>query len=98
MIGELRTSSKAAGDRLEESSPTEKPGVLRKDGLEVRVLCPVDGVVLQTGGPEDNWYLRVQPATKPPDLRHLLRGEGAGWSGKRSSDCKAAQCSPMAAF
>jgi hypothetical protein len=46
-----------------------------KDGLEVRVLCPVDGIVLQTGGPEDDWYLRVQPASKPPDLRHLLRGE-----------------------
>jgi len=56
---------------------------MRKDGLEVRVLCPVDGTVLQTGGPEDNWYLRVQPATKPADLRHLLRGEEVrAWVGK----------------
>jgi hypothetical protein len=56
---------------------------MRKDGLEVRVLCPVDGVVLQTGGPEDTWYLRVQPATKPADLRHLLRGEEVrAWVGK----------------
>ncbi len=54
-----------------------------KDGLEVRVLCPVEGIVLQTGGPEDNWYLRVQPATRPADLRHLLRGEEVrAWVGK----------------
>jgi hypothetical protein len=56
---------------------------MRKDGLDVRVLCPVDGVVLQTGGPEDDWYLRVQPLTKPADLRHLLRGdEVRAWVGK----------------
>jgi hypothetical protein len=54
-----------------------------KDGIEVRVLSPVDGTVLQTGGPEDDWYLRVQPASKPPDLRHLLRGEEVrAWVGK----------------
>lgn len=56
---------------------------MRKDGLEVRILCPVDGIVLQTGGPEDDWYLRVQPATHPPDLRHLLRGEEVrAWVGR----------------
>jgi hypothetical protein len=56
---------------------------MRKDGLEVRVLCPVDGTVLQTGGPEDDWYLRVQPASRPADLRHLLRGdEVRAWIGK----------------
>lgn len=48
---------------------------MRKDGLAVRILCPVDGMVLETGGPEDDWYLRVQPATTPPDFGHLLRGE-----------------------
>ncbi len=54
-----------------------------KDGLEVRVLSPVDGIVVQTGGPEDNWYLRVQPLTQPADLRHLLRGEEVrAWVGK----------------
>ena len=54
-----------------------------KDGHEVRVLCPVDGVVWQTGGPEDDWYLRVQPASKPPDLRHLLCGEEVrAWVGR----------------
>lgn len=48
---------------------------MSKDGLEVRVLSPVDGAIIQTGGPDDGWYLRVQPDTNPPDLRHLLRGE-----------------------
>jgi hypothetical protein len=54
-----------------------------KDGMEVRVLCPVDGTVLQGGGPEDDWYLRVQPLSMPPDLRHLLRGEEVrAWVGR----------------
>jgi hypothetical protein len=56
---------------------------IRKDGFEVRVLCPVDGTILQTGGPEDHWYLRVQPPSKTPDLRHLLRGEEVqAWVGR----------------
>ena len=56
---------------------------MRKDGLEVRVLSPVDGTVLQTGGPEDEWYLRVQPTSHPADLRHLLRGaEVSAWVGR----------------
>jgi hypothetical protein len=56
---------------------------MRKHGLEVRVLSPVDGTVLQTGGPEDDWYLRVQPPSQPPDLRHLLRGdEVRAWVGR----------------
>ena len=49
----------------------------------MRVLCPVDGTVWQTGGPDDDWYLRVQPASKPPDLRHLLCGdEVRAWVGR----------------
>ena len=54
-----------------------------KYGLEVRVLSPVDGTVLQTGGPDDSWYLRVLPASKPADLRHLLCGEEVqAWVGR----------------
>jgi glycine cleavage system H lipoate-binding protein len=48
---------------------------MSKDGFEVRVLAPIDGTVVQTGTPQDGWYLRVQPDSHPPDLRHLLRGE-----------------------
>ena len=70
---------------------------MRKDGLEVRVLCPVDGTVLQTGGPEDAWYLRVQPATKPPDLRHLLRGEEVRpWVGRELDRLRMAEGELMA--
>jgi hypothetical protein len=47
---------------------------LWKDGLEVRVLSPVDGIVLQTNA-EDNACLRVKPASNPADLGHLLRGQ-----------------------
>lgn len=55
---------------------------MSKYGLEVRVLSPVDGTVVQTGGPDDNWYLRVLPPSKPADLRHLLRGgEVPAWVG-----------------
>jgi hypothetical protein len=47
---------------------------MKKDGVEVRILAPIDGKVIETGGPDDDWYLRVKPGTCPPDLRHLLRG------------------------
>jgi hypothetical protein len=45
---------------------------VRKQGTEVRVLAPVDGEVIETGGPEAEYYLRVRP--EPLDVRHLLRG------------------------
>ncbi len=42
----------------------------RKRNAEVRVLSPVDGEVLETGGARNGWYLRVKPANS--DLHHLL--------------------------
>jgi len=36
------------------------------------VLSPVDGEVVETGGPGRPWYLRVRP--EPLDVTHLLRG------------------------
>jgi len=44
-------------------------------GLEVRVLCPMRDRYFTTGGPQDDWSLRVQPVSEPADLRHLLRGD-----------------------
>jgi hypothetical protein len=41
-----------------------------KGNAEVRVLCPVDGEVLETGGPDRDFYLRVK---LDGDVRHLLR-------------------------
>jgi len=45
---------------------------VHKRDADIRLLSPVDGVVLETGGPGCGWYLRVKPA--PLDVRHLLRG------------------------
>ncbi len=44
----------------------------RKRDADVRILSPVDGRVIETGGPERGWYLRLAP--DPLDVRHLLRG------------------------
>jgi hypothetical protein len=46
---------------------------MRKRNADVRVLCPVDGEVVETGGPESGWYLRVRPSGEAP-AAHLLRG------------------------
>jgi hypothetical protein len=45
---------------------------VKKRDADVRVLSPVDGAVVETGGPERGWYLRVRPDSL--DLTHLLRG------------------------
>ncbi len=44
----------------------------RRGKAEARVLSPVDGEVIETGGPEQGWYLRVKPDSNN-DV-HLLRG------------------------
>jgi glycine cleavage system H protein len=43
----------------------------RKRNAEVRVLSPVDGEVLETGGPNRGWYLKVKPDNQ--NTTHLLR-------------------------
>jgi hypothetical protein len=40
----------------------------------VRILSPVDGEVVECGGPGHAWYLRVKPLDGQIDMRHLLRG------------------------
>jgi hypothetical protein len=51
---------------------------LRKRDADVRVLAPIDGEVLATGGPGAGWYLRVKPASM--NFTHLLRqGEVRPW-------------------
>ncbi len=45
-----------------------------RKGVTVRILSPVDGVVVATGGKKQGWYLRVQPGPDGADLRHLLTG------------------------
>jgi glycine cleavage system H lipoate-binding protein len=51
-----------------------------RNGSTVRVLAPIDGTVVATGGPEQGWYLKLRPDTPAPDTRHLLRdGEAVRW-------------------
>ena len=47
---------------------------MRKRGADVRVLSPVDGEVVETGGAGRAWYLKVKPLAGGFDVRHLLRG------------------------
>jgi len=52
---------------------------MTKNGREIRVRAPIDGKVVETGGYDKGWYLRVQPKGQA-ELRHLLRGaEVNGW-------------------
>lgn len=53
---------------------------MKKKGFEVRILCPVEGVVVECGDPQRGWYLRLQPAHSIACQRHLLFGaEVSGW-------------------
>jgi hypothetical protein len=48
---------------------------MRRRDADVAVLSPVDGEVVATGGPEQEWYLKLKPvASDEPAFRHLLRG------------------------
>jgi hypothetical protein len=40
---------------------------------DVRVLSPVDGEVVETGGVDRGFFLRVKPVGGSMDMRHLLR-------------------------
>lgn len=57
----------------------------KRNGVDVRVLAPVDGQVVAHGGPQDDWLLRVQPADDEPDTRHLLdAAEARPWMVRES--------------
>ena len=61
-----------AGARLQANGTAFRA---RKRDADVRMLSPVDGEVLATGGADRGWYLRVRPnSASEPALRHLLRG------------------------
>ena len=46
---------------------------IHKREADVRVLSPVDGEVVETGGVDRGFFLRVKPLSGPIDMRHLLR-------------------------
>lgn len=56
---------------------------LFKEGYDVRVLAPVDGEVLEAGGPDHSFYLRIRPELNDGRFRHLLHGdEVEAWVGR----------------
>lgn len=58
------------GTQLEANAPA---WTMKRNHVEIRILSPVDGEVIETGVPgQDRYYLRVKPASA--DFRHLLRG------------------------
>jgi glycine cleavage system H lipoate-binding protein len=65
-------------DSVELPKPGERISVngiawrAHKRNIEVRVLSPVDGEVIETGGAERGWYLKVKPDAD--NDAHLLRG------------------------
>jgi len=53
---------------------------LKRGSATIRILCPVDGEVVATGGAGQGWYLRIRPLNGAMDTRHLLRGgEVSAW-------------------
>jgi hypothetical protein len=47
---------------------------IHKREADVRVLSPVDGEVVETGGVDRGFFLRVKPLAGAIDMTHLLRG------------------------
>lgn len=45
---------------------------ITRGGASVRILSPVEGEVVATGGTPDGWYLKIRPAHQ--EFTHLLRG------------------------
>ncbi len=51
---------------------------LKRGSSVIRILSPVDGEVVATGGAEQGWYLKIKPRNGNLDTRHLLRGGEIG--------------------
>jgi len=56
---------------------------MKKNGQESSVRAPLEGTVIDVGGPNQGWYVKLRPRLNigdPKTLRHLLRGpEVYGW-------------------
>jgi len=67
----------APGSVLHANGPAWR---MRRGRAQVRILSPLDGKVVETGGPDRGWYLRITPPGDGWDLRHLLTdGEVRPW-------------------
>jgi hypothetical protein len=53
---------------------------VKTKNADTRIISPVDGEVVEAGGEEKGWYLRVKPISNIVDTSHLLKGkEVKGW-------------------
>jgi glycine cleavage system H lipoate-binding protein len=48
--------------------------MMKKGKATLRVLAPMDGVVVAQGSDDAGWFLRIKPKNGKADLTHLLRG------------------------
>lgn len=48
---------------------------MKKQDSTLRILSPIDGEVLERGGPDQGWYLRVRAEESEAAYSHLLRHE-----------------------
>jgi glycine cleavage system H lipoate-binding protein len=77
-IDDLGRRLLAAADAVDLPEPgtrvqaSETAFCMRSGGTWTRIPCPIDGEVLERGGPGDGWLLRVRP--EPRNDAHLLRG------------------------
>jgi hypothetical protein len=80
-LDELGTRLLGSPDALTLPQPGERIQAngaafhIRRRNADVRVVSPVDGTVIETGGTQRGWYLRVKPdSTGANAFGHLLRG------------------------
>lgn len=60
----------AVGDVLKASQPAF---TIFHTGTPISIASPVDGIVTETGGPDQGFYLNLQPVSGWIDTAHLLR-------------------------
>ncbi len=48
--------------------------LMKKGKASLRVLAPMDGVVVEQGTGDAGWYLKIRPKDEKANLTHLLRG------------------------
>lgn len=65
----------ALGSRLAVSGPAWS---VRRNGWSARLLSPLDGEVIELGGPDDAWVVKLRPIGDRFETTHLLRGREVG--------------------
>ena len=70
----------AVGEQIEANQTAWH---MQKNRTAIAVRAPIEGTIVEVGGPGKGWYLKIKPQFDSTDsraLRHLLRGaEVKGW-------------------